>query len=401
MSSHFESEPLSVYIHFPFCKHRCAYCDFVTFAGRDFLIPGYLNALRREINDSAQMPVDRSVHSIYLGGGTPSLLGVDTWGTILGDLFALFDVRENSEITLEMNPGTIDQKYLLMLRKLRINRLSIGMQSAVDRELALLGRIHGFTQFCETVRNVKAAGFQNFSFDLIYGIPEQTLKSWDYSIQRALEFSPPHLSLYSLTIEEGTPFAKQLADGTIQSSDDDLMADMYDLAMDTLASAGYVQYEISNWAMVRLDGSLNSCRHNLQYWRNLPYLGLGPGAHGCISGKRIANTTSIEDYIQRSKNENKRSFPLSFATDSVQELNRDDEMDETMMLGLRLTEEGVSELEFGNRFGTEPGLCFGKIIDTLVSQGLLERLTDSRRTIRLTRRGRLLGNQVFMQFVGD
>jgi oxygen-independent coproporphyrinogen III oxidase len=401
MSSHFESEPLSVYIHFPFCKHRCSYCDFVTVAGRDFLIPGYLNTLRREISDLAQMPVDRNVHSIYLGGGTPSLLGVDTWGTILGDLFALFDVSENSEITLEMNPGTIDQNYLLMLRKLRVNRLSIGMQSAVDRELALLGRIHDFTQFCETVKNVKAAGFQNFNFDLIYGIPGQTLKSWGYSLQRALEFSPPHLSLYSLTIEEDTPFAKQLVDGAIQPPDDDLMADMYDLAMETLERAGYVQYEISNWATIGQDGSINSCRHNLQYWRNLPYLGFGPGAHGCISGKRIANTTSIEDYIQRSKNENKGSFPLSFATDSVQELDRDDEMNETMMLGLRLTEEGVSEQEFGNRFGTEPGLCFGKIIDTLVSQGLLERLTDSRRTIRLTRRGRLLGNQVFMQFVGD
>jgi oxygen-independent coproporphyrinogen III oxidase len=401
MSSQTKSTPLSIYIHFPFCKKRCAYCDFVTFAGRDNLIPGYVEALIREIDKQTQEDCLKEVHTIYLGGGTPSLLNPEAWKDILKHIYSGFDVHPDAEVTQEINPGTVEKEYMKRIRELGINRISVGMQSALDPELKTLGRIHNFEQFCEIVNWMQAAGFDNYSFDLIYGIPGQSLRSWEYSLRKSLEFKPPHLSLYSLTIEEGTPFAKMVQEGTIQPPDDDRLADMVELAMDLLEKHGFNQYEISNWAIKGTDGMLRSSRHNLQYWRNLPYLGMGPGAHGCISGKRIATTTDIQDYIQRSRMENHPEFPISFATESIQSISRDEEMKETMMLGLRLTEEGVSELEFRNRFGIDLQERFGREIEKLISQELLEKLPDTRRTIRLTRRGRLLGNQVFMQFVGD
>jgi oxygen-independent coproporphyrinogen-3 oxidase len=392
---------ISIYIHFPFCLKRCAYCDFVTFAGKSYLISKYFKALMEEITEvAAGIGTGIQVHTIYLGGGTPSLLPEDSINLLLGLIFTKFPVTPDVEITMEINPGTVIPGYMENLFKNRINRLSIGMQSANDSELQRLGRIHNFAQFTETVEHMKDAGFGNFSFDLIYGIPEQSMASWSQSLERAVALNPPHLSIYSLTIEEKTPFWKLLEEGKISSPDDDQMADMYELASEFLQFNGYRQYEISNWAREKADGNLNSSTHNLQYWRNLPYLGFGPGAHGSAAGVRSANTSSIEDYIRQSGKYEDHNFPLSFATETRQCLSKKEQMEETMMLGLRLTREGVSEVEFHQRFGVAPTEIFGQQIDQLVSQGLLERILDDRKTIRITSRGRLLGNRVFMEFVG-
>jgi oxygen-independent coproporphyrinogen-3 oxidase len=340
------------------------------------------------------------VHTIYFGGGTPSLLPENSIEELLGLIFSKFPITPDVETTMEINPGTVIPGYMENLLKNRINRLSIGMQSANNSELKVLGRIHNFAQFSETIEDIKDAEFRNFSFDLIYGIPGQSMESWRQSLEKAIALNPPHLSIYSLTIEENTPFWKLLEEGKISSPDDDQMADMYELASEFLLNHGFHQYEISNWAREKADGNLYSSIHNLQYWRNLPYFGFGLGAHGSVTGVRLANTSSIEDYIRRSKIYDDHNFPLSFATETWQSISKKEQMEETMMLGLRLTGEGVSEVEFKQRFGVTPTEVFGQQIEQLVSQGLLERISDDRKTIRITSKGRLLGNLVFMEFVG-
>jgi oxygen-independent coproporphyrinogen-3 oxidase len=392
---------ISIYLHFPFCQKRCAYCDFVTYAGKSHLISRFIEAIQKEITEVAKgIAPGTQVHTIYFGGGTPSLLPEDSIKELLGLIFSKFPITPDVEITMEINPGSVIPGYMENLFKNRINRLSIGMQSANDSELKELGRIHNFVQLSETIEDIKDAGFRNFSFDLIYGLPGQSMDSWRQSLEKAIALNPPHLSIYSLTIEENTPFWKLLEKGKITSPDDDQMADMYELASEFLLIHGYHQYEISNWAREKADGKLYSSIHNLQYWRNLPYLGFGPGAHGSAAGVRLANTKSIEEYIRSSGFFEDHDFPLSFATETWQRLSKKEQMEETMMLGLRLTGEGVSEVEFQQRFGVAPTEVFGKQIDQLDYQGLLERIPDDRKTIRITSRGRLLGNRVFMEFVG-
>jgi oxygen-independent coproporphyrinogen-3 oxidase len=397
-----QKAPVSIYVHIPFCERRCLYCDFVTEAGKAHLIPEYLAALTCEVEEVAQgFPASSDIHTIYLGGGTPSLLPATVIKAVLENIRRFFPVRDDAEVTLEINPGTVKPAYLEKLKQIGVNRLSIGLQSAIDQELQTLGRIHSFAQFQDTFNTAKNVGFNNISADLIYGIPGQSLQSWEDSLQKLLDLQPSHASLYSLTIEKGSPFAKMVEEGRLIEPENDLLADMYEQASEILGKTGFVQYEISNWAVHKPDGSINSSRHNLQYWRNLPYLGIGTGAHGCMNGIRIANTTSLEEYIRRSKILSKNIFPRSFATDEWHCIGKYEQMQDTMMLGLRLTEEGVSACEFFPRFGIEIKEIFGQQIGLLVNQGLLEELGDDRKTIRLTRRGRLLGNQVFMNFVGD
>jgi len=392
----------SIYIHFPFCQQRCSYCDFVTFAGKNHLIPDYSAAVKKEMKAlSRKIEPGSEVHTIYFGGGTPSLLPIKILEEIKDCLFSQYPVSDDAEITMEINPGTVSPSYLEAIRNLKVNRLSIGMQSGDDSELELLGRIHNYSKFEETIDDVKHAGFSNISFDLIYGIPGQSHQSWKKTVEKAIGLAPTHLSIYGLTIEEETPFGKLLEQGKITHPDEDLMAEMYELATELLQKSGFEQYEISNWARMKEDGTLFSSFHNLQYWRNLPYLGFGPGAHGSYSGIRTANTTSVEDYLKYSETNDYHQFPLSFATKTWEVIGRKEQMQETMMLGLRLTREGVSEVAFNLRFGVEPYDAFREELDLLISQGLVERIHDSRKTVRISKKGRLLGNQVFMHFVGD
>lgn len=387
----------SIYLHIPFCVHRCSYCDFNTYAGLDDLIPSYVQALQREIEITARSAdAVLPVHTIFFGGGTPSLLLPEQAKSVLGTIRGCFDLSSNAEITLEANPGTLDPGQLQALREAGVNRLSFGMQSANPGELQLLERQHNLQDVAKAVMDARAAGFDNLNLDLMFGIPYQTIEMWQSSLDTALSLRPDHFSLYALTLEHGTPMKKQVDQGALPEPDSDLAADMYELASDKMDAAGFIQYEISNWARCNETRGILSCRHNLQYWRNQPYLGFGAGAHGYAGGVRTANILSPAAYIQRLEQAGAEHFPGTPATVEKRDITRADEIGETMMMGLRLVEEGVSDAVFCERFGLRLREQFGKQIDRLESQGLIEWNGSS---LRLTKRGRLLGNRVFVEFI--
>jgi oxygen-independent coproporphyrinogen-3 oxidase len=270
------------------------------------------------------------------------------------------------------------------------------MQSAVSRELALLGRRHSREDAAVAVTAARQAGFENINLDLIFGIPGQTMASFRESLDFATELEPEHLSLYALTLEEATPLAKAIREGKIQASDDDLAADMYAMAMEMLEKLDYRQYEISNWSR----SGRFECRHNLQYWRNQPYLGFGVGAHSHYKESRWENHASIKKYI--SSLISAGSGRISPAATEINKLNKQTMVQETIMMGLRLTREGLKERQFELRFGVSLEDLYKKEISLLINQGLLEwNFYEKVRCLRLTRRGKMLGNQVFMRFMGD
>lgn len=339
------------------------------------------------------------VHTVYLGGGTPSLLPAASIARVLERIQADFSVAPNAEISMEANPGTLTEAGLSEIHACGVNRLSLGMQAAQERLLEVLGRIHGVGEIDQAVAAARQAGFEALNLDLIYGIPTQTMADWEESLQRALAYRPEHLSLYALTLEGGVPLADKMRRGELPPLDDDLAAEMYEMAEDILAGAGYEHYEISNWAKIERE-KVHRCRHNLQYWENGNYLGIGAGAHGSVDGVRIANTSAIQEYIERLAADMPNRFPVSPASVDVQQLTMDEVMNETMMLGLRLTETGVSVREFEARYGLAYDDVYPRQIEDLIAKGLLERTVYGEDGhLRLTKRGRLLGNQVFMAFV--
>lgn len=385
-------DALALYLHIPFCRTRCSYCAFNTYTGQTNLIAPYVDVLAHEITSVAPQP-QLPVTSIYFGGGTPSLLSPDQVDMLLETCAISFDLAPDAEITLEANPGTVDRAYLVQLRHAGINRLSVGMQSAHASELSLFARTHTFGDVHTTVAAARDAGFASINLDLIYGIPHQTLEMWHASLDAACKLNPEHVSLYSLSVEDATPLQRQIARRHLNAPDPDAAADLYEFATDFLAAAGYQQYEISNWAVPG-----HVCRHNQHVWHNLPYLGFGAGAHGYAEHTRYANVALPEDYITRvMSNSQPRLFPLSAAVDEVTYLTQEDVIAETMIMGLRLVREGISVASFATRFGQSLEKIYGESIDHLVALGLLERISDQR--IRLTRRGRLLGNRVFAEFI--
>ena len=321
-------------------------------------------------------------------------------------------MTDDAEITIEANPGTVSYKNLLQLRKIGINRISYGVQSANTEELHMLERTHSFFDVIEAVSNARKAGFDNLNLDLIYGLPEQSLQTWQTTIKRILDLHPEHISAYALTLEHGTPFGRWSSRGLLPLPDPDLAAEMYEWASEIFEANGYLQYEISNWAK-----SQHECRHNLQYWRSLPYLAFGAGAHGYANGYRYSNVLRIKTYIDRLVDLNhgisNLEFPLSPATVNQHKQTIQDDMSEFMMTGLRLTQEGVTDEEFQARFGKSMHHVYGKEIEELLKLGLIESLFPTRaersdsevkargegEVLGLTKRGRLLGNLVFMQFV--
>ncbi|MBN1563194.1 MAG: radical SAM family heme chaperone HemW [Anaerolineae bacterium] len=393
---------ISLYLHIPFCLTRCSYCAFNTYTGQMALIPTYVEMLRRELSFAAShLPAHHVINTIYFGGGTPSLLPVQAVATILNHCATAFAWLSEVEITFEINPGTIDAHYLATLRQTGVNRISIGMQSAHDAELALIARRHSIADVQHTVQAARTAGFDSLSLDLIYGIPRQTSPMWRQSLETAITLNPDHLSLYSLSVENATPLEHQIARGTLPMPDDDQAADMIEWATARLDQAGFQQYEISNWAKPGF-----ACQHNVHVWRNLPYLGIGAGAHGCAAGVRYANVLHPTDYITRlqeaPESDAARPFPLTPAADEIEQLGDADIMSDTMILGLRLTQEGIAAGDFHARFGRDLWAIYGAELDRLIAQGLLERITTSDPTqdrVRLTPRGRLLGNHVFAAFV--
>lgn len=413
----------SIYLHIPFCKHRCAYCDFNTYAGQEDSIPAYIDALINEIEfvghhvgRSAER-IETKVHTVFFGGGTPSLLSEVQFESTLKALRAAFTFTADAEISIEANPGTISPGKLNAIRAAGVNRISFGVQSANTEELRMLERMHDFFTVIETVSSARKAGFDNLNLDLIYGLPEQSMQTWQTTLKRVLELHPEHISAYALTLEHGTPFGKWSSKGLLPLPDPDLAADMYEWACEYLEINGYVHYEISNWAknkdekMIRpLSFSSDpffACRHNLQYWRSLPYLAFGAGAHGYAGGYRYSNALRIKTYMERlTEIESRKSnieFPLSPAAVNQHKQNLQDDMSEYMLNNLRLVQAGVAEAAFRSRFGCGLLDVYPKEIDELIHVGLLDCKTpgsfENSEVYRLTKRGRLLGNQVFMQFL--
>jgi oxygen-independent coproporphyrinogen-3 oxidase len=387
--------PYSIYLHIPFCVHRCGYCDFNTYAGLEDLMPAYTNALIEEIRQvAASAPDGLPVHTIFFGGGTPSLLPIESVKRILDAIRGGFAVDKDAEITLEANPGTLAPEKLLGLREAGVNRLSFGVQSANPEQLRLLERQHDFQDVIQGVKWARQAGFDNLNLDWIYGLPGQSLESWQKNIELAIGLAPDHLSLYALSIEHGTPFKEMSSRGLLPLLDPDVAADMYEYASERLGQSGYEQYEISNWAKPGRE-----CKHNLQYWRTLPYIGLGAGAHGFAGGYRTSNVLAPAAYIQRFKVEAKLSFPRSSATTTIEKIDEKRAMGEMMMMGLRLTQEGVTGNNFAERFGQDLQEVYASQIGKMQGLGLLESLNGDQKAIRLTKRGRLLGNQVFVEFI--
>ncbi len=387
---------VALYIHIPFCRARCSYCDFNTYAGLEHLIPAYVEALSAEIR--AAPPV--RPRTLYFGGGTPSVLTLDQLTRLFQALRSSFPIPEDIEATLEANPGTVTLSYLQGLRELGVNRLSLGVQSAHRDELRLLGRTYIWEEAVEAMRDARAAGLDNVSLDFIYGIPGQSLARWRETLEAALTLEPEHLSLYALSVEAGTPLEAWIAGGELPAPDEDLMAEMYELAEEMLADAGYLHYELSNWAKLppRPEGGESEpgmlspfvCRHNLIYWRNESYLGLGAGAASWWGGKRWVNISHPAAYIARLKSGHSPAGEAEVIPPRL-------EMGEMMMMGLRLM-EGVSDARFRARFGVGLEETFGQELARLRQLGLVE--WDGQ-VVRLTSRGRLLGNQVFQQFLPE
>lgn len=390
-------EQVSIYLHIPFCQKRCSYCDFNTYSGMNRFIPGYINQLQKELEFYGQnINEDWEVKTIFFGGGTPSLLKEQHFSQLFTTLKKEFEIISDAEISLEANPGTVNAVYLDNLRKLGINRISFGLQTSNPGQLALLGRIHDHFQSIEAIAWAKKVGFSNINLDLIYGLPTQTLEAWKKTLEDGIRLETQHISLYALGIEENTPLFDWVEKGLVENPDPDLAAEMYEMADEILLRNGYECYEISNYFKKDENHDFR-CQHNLQYWQNKPYLGLGAGAHGFFKGYRYENVAGIGEYINlMKKNELSKTdhSPVILHETPIDEFT---EMQETMMVGLRLVKAGVSIQDFQKRYNQSPLTVFKKEIGSLMNKHLLEIIDED--AIRLTKKARLLGNLVFQQFV--
>ena len=283
---------LGLYIHIPFCRSKCDYCDFYSLAGREGRMAEYQRALLTHINRLAPLARGYQVDTVYFGGGTPSFYGAERLVELLEEIRRGFTLAANVEITLEGNPDSVNEESLSLLRRGGFNRLSMGMQSGCQAELSAIHRPHTAGQTDRAVEAARKAGFENLSLDLIYGLPGQTMESWEQTVEHALSLKPNHLSCYGLKVEEGTPLAKRVAEGELLP-DDDLQADLYLWTVERLERGGYTQYEISNFAPAGYES-----RHNLKYWNTQPYMGFGPGAHSDFGGRRYSHVRDLDGYIR-------------------------------------------------------------------------------------------------------
>ncbi len=391
---------ISIYIHIPFCIRKCLYCDFLSAPSTPDCIEQYVRALEVEIRFSpdlngltaAQIPDDPEIQvdTVFLGGGTPSLLTPDQLERILTAVRESYRVQDGAEISMEVNPGTADLDKLRDFRAAGINRLSIGVQSVDDAELALLGRIHRAGQAEKIFREARRAGFDNINIDLMSALPGQTADKWEQNLRTVCEWGPDHISAYSLIIEEGTPFAEMDLPPLPSEEEDRLM---YHRTQTVLAEYGYQRYEISNYARPG-----RACRHNCGYWTGHEYLGLGLGASSLIGDRRFKVTASMPEYLRRIRlaDSGEIKDPAHYY-EEIQQLTLRDRMEEFMFLGLRMT-EGVSEAEFRRRFGNPVDAVYGPLLARHTDGGLLERTGDR---IRLTEKGLDLANYVMSDFILD
>lgn len=377
---------LELYIHIPFCARKCAYCDFLSFAAPERVYQEYVEKLMEEIYGQSADFQDYVVSSIFLGGGTPSILPAELVEALFVVLYDCFDIARDAEITIEANPGTLTMEKLQTYRRCGIDRLSIGLQSADDEELRTLGRIHCFDDFLKSFQRARQAGFTNINVDLMSALPGQSVQSWKNTLRKVMMLKPEHISAYSLIIEEGTPFYERYHEDQSTFPDEDMDRDMYHLTKELMAAQGYQRYEISNYAKPGYE-----CRHNIGYWTGVDYLGLGLGSSSYTHGFRYHNVTDLDEYL---------SLDLSqagAAARDIQELSLKDKMEEFMFLGLRLM-KGVSGSEFFQRFGVNMWNVYGEVFARLKAQGLIEEQLPK---VRLTEMGIDVSNAVLCEFLLD
>ena len=423
---------ISIYIHIPFCVKKCQYCDFLSAPADSRAQKVYLRALKQEIREQAARYREYEVQTVFIGGGTPTAVPCEKLCEVLKTVFTCYRVNPQAEISMEANPGTVTKEALLSYRKAGINRLSIGLQSADDGELKLLGRIHTYRDFLQTYRWAQEAGFTNINLDIMSALPGQSVENYKKSLETVLSLRPQHISAYSLIVEEGTPFyekygqesEKLQATGEKQPDlpSEEEEREMYALTEKLLAAAGYHRYEISNYALPGRE-----CRHNLVYWKRGNYVGFGLGAASMVENVRFENTRKMQEYLaeyagvpdaepvsadaaqgdeQELSNEQEFSLREDTHSENAQEfsirenvhpLSQQEQMEETMFLGLRLT-EGVSKAEFHRQFGVSMEQIYGEVIRENIAQGLL---IDEAGYLRLTREGMDLSNYVMAQFLLD
>ncbi|MBI5847708.1 MAG: radical SAM family heme chaperone HemW [Nitrospirae bacterium] len=366
-----------LYIHIPFCARKCIYCDFLSVPYDEALAEQYTNALCRELE--LKKDLAGTLKTVFVGGGTPSILPNSCLDRMFACIADNYNRAENAEITVEANPGTLTEAKVRTLISRGVNRLSLGIQSFSNSELRTLGRIHNAETAIQSAEMVRLSGMENFSLDLIYGIPGQDMQTWKDSLQQAIALSPKHISAYELTPEPGTPLRSSLDSGDCSMPGEELVLDMSDFAVDRLSASGYEQYEISNYSLPGY-----RCAHNLNYWDRGDYLAAGAGAHGFIKGYRTRNTSSIKQYIEKLEND----------TDPEMEktaLSREDALREFVFLGLRKT-EGI-RLDDAAEFG----LDLAAASDELFRLRLVESTTCH---LRLTRKGQHIANEVIVRLLG-
>ena len=426
----------SLYLHIPFCVKKCRYCDFLSGPQDEETRERYTRALINEIKMQTICPAGSPVDTVFFGGGTPSVLSGSQIDRIMEALHSFFSIQKDAEISMETNPGTADDEKLRVLKTAGINRLSLGVQSMHDRELALLGRIHTAAQARQTFENARKAGFDNINIDLMSALPGQSLESWADTLEQAVRWAPEHISAYSLIIEEGTPFAAMYENGSLPAlPDEDTDRKMYHYTGAFLSEHGYQRYEISNYALPGRE-----CRHNSGYWTGHPYLGLGIGAASYVNGTRFSNCTDLREYLEvlgsqkdrvdateqtdkpeqadkakqaekngqadkakqaekngqtdKAKQVEKTGITALIRTD-LHSLSAEEQMEEFMFLGLRMT-KGVRNAVFTERFGKSIEQVYGRILERHISQGVLEKTPGG---YRLTDRGVDVSNYVLADYL--
>ena len=392
---------MGLYVHVPFCKTKCPYCDFNTYQGIENLIEPFLPAITSEITCWGDALAHPPVKSVFFGGGTPSYLPPGDIEKILVAIQSSFQVDPTAEISIEANPGDLDEAACAGILNQGVNRLSIGVQSLDNDLLNLLGRRHQASEAVEAFQSARQAGFDNVNLDLMYGLPNQSMEQWQKTLSSLIELTPEHISLYALTIEEGTPMHRWATEGKIPEPDSDLAADMYQHAREVLAEAGYHHYEISNWSLPD-----RACEHNLVYWENGPYLGVGPGAHSRLGDYRFWTVLSPRDYNTKAATwADSGSWPLADLVETAlqgiptlggwEHLSLETTCSETMFLGLRLL-DGLNLSEASAIAGTDLAKKFQTPIQECLNLGLLEQDGDC---LKLTMQTYLVANQAFTRFL--
>lgn len=394
---------LELYVHIPFCVRKCSYCDFLSGPAGEAEKAVYTEALLQEIKGRKEAYSDYRVSTVFLGGGTPSVLKGEDTARIFHALHKSFNISKDAEITMEVNPGTVTEEKIYAWKQCGVNRLSVGLQSTDDRELKMLGRIHTFREFLDTWEIIRKEGFGNVNVDLISAIPGQTVPDWERTLRTVAQLDPEHISAYSLIIEEGTPFYEAYGGEGNQSvcnlpalPDEDTERQIYQMTGDILKAHRYRRYEISNYAKEGYE-----CRHNLGYWERKEYLGLGLGASSLVEERRFHNTTDMRKYLEifRDRDDDPTAYSHTSqagpAAEEMEILSEKDRTEEFIFLGLRKT-QGISCREFQKHFGKTPEKVFGGQIRRFEELGLMKREGDR---LRLTERGIDVSNSVFAEFM--